>query len=52
MQPSGKFRGLDVGRVLIAEGAALHAEYEAERLDVAGQILEREGGGLPLASRS
>ena len=44
-----KFGGLDVGRVLVAEGAALHAEYEAERLDVAGQVLEREGGGLPLA---
>ena len=48
MQPPDQFGGLDVDRVLIAEGPALHAENEAERLHVARQVHERESGLLPL----
>ena len=38
VQVPDEFGGLDVGRVLVAEGAALHAEDEAELLDVGGQV--------------
>ncbi|MGQ4809602.1 hypothetical protein NKDENANG_03025 [Candidatus Entotheonellaceae bacterium PAL068K] len=48
IQSSNPFGGLDVGRVLVAEGAALHAQDEAERFDMAGQVGEREGNGLTL----
>ena len=33
---------------LIPEGPALHAEDEAERLDMRTQVREREGGDFPL----
>ena len=45
---AGKFRGFDVGRILVAEAPALHPQNEAERLDVAGQVLERESGLAPI----
>ena len=48
VQPPDQLGGLDVGGILIAEGAALHPEDEAERLDMARQVREREGRGLPL----
>ena len=32
---------------MIAEGPALHAEDEAERLDMSGQVRQREGDDLP-----
>ena len=47
MQPADQFGGLDVGRVLVAEGPALHAQDKAERLHVGGQVHERESGLLP-----
>ncbi len=34
MQQSHQLGGFDVGGVLVTEGAALHAEDEAELLDV------------------
>ena len=46
VQQPHQLGGFDVGRVLIAEGAALHAEDEAEFLDVGVQVGERKGGGV------
>ena len=46
MQSTDQLGSLDVGRVLVAERPALHAKNEAERLDIAGQIGEQEGGDL------
>ena len=48
VQPPDQLGGLDVGRVLVAEGPALHAEDETERLDMRGQVRKREGGDLAL----
>ena len=48
VQPPDQLGGLDVRRVLVAERPALHPEDEAERLDMRGQVREREGDGLPL----
>ncbi len=48
MLPPNQLGGLDVRRILIAEGPALHPEDEAERLDMRGQAREREGDGLAL----
>ena len=48
VQPSDQLGGLDVRRILVAEGPALHAENEAEHLDMRGQVDQREGDGLPL----
>ena len=42
VQPPDQLRGLDVGGVLIAEGALLDAEDEAEVLHVRGKVLEAE----------
>ena len=47
MQQPHQLGGFDVGGVLIAEGAALHAEDEAEFLDVGVQVGEWEVCGLP-----
>ena len=44
----GEFGGLDVGGVLIAKGAAAHAQDEAESLDVGGQVGEGEDSALAL----
>ena len=46
VQPADQFGGLDVGRVLIVERAALHAEDEAELFDVGVQLGEGKGGGV------
>ena len=46
MQQAHQFGGFDVGRVLVAEGAALHAEDEAELFDVGVQVGEGKGGGV------
>ena len=48
VKPPDQLGGFDVDRILVAEGAALHAQDEAEGLDVAGQVGEREGDLLPL----
>ena len=48
VQPPDQLGGLDVRRVLVAERPALHAEDEAERLDMRGQVRQREGNGLAL----
>ena len=40
VQPPNQFRSLDVGGILIAEGALLNAEDEAEMLNVRGKVLE------------
>ncbi len=48
VQPPDQLGGFDVRWVLVAEGSALHAEDEAERLDVRGQVRERESDELPL----
>ena len=48
MQPSDQFGGLNVHRVLIAEGPALYAEDEAKRLYVVRQVLECKGDSLTL----
>ena len=48
VQPPDQLGGLDVRRILIAEGAALHAENEAERFDMLGQIGKRKRDDLPL----
>ena len=48
VQPPDQLGGLDVRRVLIPESPALHPEDEAERLDMLGQVRERERDGLPL----
>ena len=42
MQPADQFGSLDVGRILIAENPALHAEDETERLDMRVQVRKRE----------
>ena len=42
VQLAHQFGGPDIDRVLIAECPALHAEDKAERLDMAGQVRERE----------
>ena len=46
MQPPDQLGNLDVRRILVAERPALHPEDEAERLDMHGQVREREGDGL------
>ena len=48
VQPRDQLRRLDVDRVLVAEGAALHAEDEAEPLDVRRQVGQGEAGLLAL----
>ena len=48
VQPPDQFGSLDVRRVLIAECPALHTEDEAERLDMCGQVHQRESDDLPL----
>ena len=48
VQPPDQLGGFDVRRVLISEGPALHSEDEAERLDMGGQVRQREGDNLPL----
>ena len=48
VQPPDQLGSFDVRRVLVAEGPALHAEDETERLDMGGQIRQREGDDLPL----
>ena len=48
VQPSDQFCRRDIGGVLVAESPALHAENEAELLDVGGQVRERKGGDLAL----
>ena len=47
VQPPDQLGGLDVRRVLVAERPALHPEDEAERLDMRGQVREREGRPSP-----
>ena len=47
MQPPDELRRLDVGRVLIPEPAALHAEDEAERLHAGGEIGQRKVRAFP-----
>ena len=42
MQPSHRCRGFDVDRILITEGSALHAQDEAELLDMVVQVRQRE----------
>ena len=42
VQPPDQLSGLDIRRVLIAEGSALHAEDETERLDMCGKIRQRK----------
>ena len=48
VQPSHQLRGFNINRVLIAEGPALHAQDEAELLDVGRQVCQRESGLLAL----
>ncbi len=48
VQPSNQFGGLDVDGVLIAESPAFHAEDEAERLYMRGQVREGKGDDLSL----
>ena len=48
MQVPDEFGGLDVSRILIPEGPALHAEDEAEHLDVGRQVRKCEGGCFTL----
>ena len=48
MQPPDQLGGFDVRRVLVTEGPALHPEDEAERVNMRGQVREREGHNLPL----
>ena len=45
VQPSYQFRGLDVGRVLVAKGPPLHPDDESEVLHVSREIGEGEGHG-------
>ena len=47
VQPSDQLGGFDVRRVLVAEGPALHAEDEAERLNMRGQVRKRENHNFP-----
>ena len=47
-KPPDQLGGFDVRRVLVAEGPAPHAEDEAERLDMRGQVRQRELDNLPL----
>ena len=42
VQPPDQLGRLDIGRVLVAERAALHAHDEAELLHMRGQVFERE----------
>ena len=44
MQPSHRRCSFDVDRILISECSALHAQDEAERLDMAGQVCKGERG--------
>ena len=46
MQPPDQLRSFDVRRILIAESPALHADDEAKRLDMRGQVREPEGGNF------
>ena len=48
MQPPHRRRGFDVDRVLIAEGSTLHAQDEAELLDVGGQVRQGERDAFAL----
>ena len=48
VQSPDQFGGLDVRRVLIAEGPALHAEDEPEGPDMRGQIRQRALDDRPL----
>ena len=48
VQPADDLGRLDVGRVLITEGAALNTDDEAEGLDMLGEIREREGDRFAL----
>ena len=48
VQPPDQLGGLDIGRILIAECPALHAEDEAERVDTLGQTCKRERDDLSL----
>ena len=48
VQPSDQFGRRDIGGVLVAECPALHAENEAEFLDVGGQVRERKDGDFAL----
>ena len=48
VQAPHQLRGLDVRRILIAEGPALNAEDEAERLDVRGQVRQCKRDGFSL----
>ena len=48
VEPPDDFGGLDVRRVLIAEGAALNTDDEAEVLHLLGEFRERKGDRLVL----
>ncbi len=48
VQSPDQLGGFDVRRVLIPEGPSLHAEDEPERLDMRGQVREREGDDFAL----
>ena len=54
VQPPDQLGGLDVRRVLISERPVLHADDEAERLEVRGQGREqdREARGSRLLERA